>query len=186
MYLNFFNLWKRILLMYSRYTMYGCYTTNCCVRPSIVSILSYINNESAQAIPTETETLVTWEIFSSSNSCGRTGLSIIEGKTFRNTSPYPINISVNGYIGWNTGGTVGTLREVFIAKNANTSTERLCNVNTTVGSSTDYPALNFSASMRLEVNDYFQVYCLHNDATDQEINAPLGYPGSRINIMAFP
>ena len=150
---------------------------------SSASILSYYTNIT-QSINTTTDTPITWITLDSLNSEGVTGLTFNTDR-FINTSGSNMIINIAGYVGWDSGGTANSSRAVFVVKNSNIngSQGRIGYINIPAVGTSDYPVVNFTANTVLANNDYFQVWCRHNDSISQLINVQSNYPGSRINII---
>ena len=149
--------------------------------PVISSTLAYYNN-STQSVSSSSNTKVIWSTADTTNTQGSIGLTFNGTDRFTNTSGNSIVITVDGYVGWASGGTSGTSRSVFIVKNGNVSSSQGRYSYSSIPANNDYPVTHFSSVLVLNNNDYVEVYVLHNDASLQNINSQVNYPASRIII----
>jgi len=140
-------------------------------------------NNLNQLILSSTNTEVDWEIYGVSdllNSQGDTGLVFDGESKFTNTSGFTAVYNVTGYISWNTGGTPDTSRAVWAAKNDDNDNRF---GYSSISTSSNLAVNNFSFNIVLQNNEWFKIYCWHNDTTSQNINYETLYPGSRITIV---
>lgn len=149
------------------------------------SVLSRYSNFT-QVIPATTNTKVSWWTVDTDNSVGETDLevSLIEAR-FTNKSQRTNTYSIDGYVGWNIGATVGTVRNCFIVKNGNVASNQGRIGYTTLHcvSTSAFPVNSFNGTVVLKPNEYFEVYVYQNDVSSQQINDEHDFPGSRINIV---
>ena len=148
--------------------------------PTVLAFTGNVN----QTVVSGTTVAVMFNVADSVNSVGSTGL--VTDSTYFNkfTNPNGSNtkmiLQISGYITWSNETTATSARAIYIARNANGSTDRYGYTNSAAGS--DLCAQQFSATIVLAEGDFFQVNAWHNDTSNLSINGNQNFPPGRIII----